>query len=181
MLMSIERFCAIYFPIRTKSNTSNKKVAGTLVVTGILLAVINLHFFWTYKLKSGRSGMYCGSVSKYSIFLKEYWPWINLATYSLIPFTVLICSSTAVIMKIVHSNYVRRHEMNQKEGGVKLTTITLTLLCVSFMFVLTTGPVVIYRYLRFSRTFNSRIQKPPRMWVQHAIVALRSLTTGMSC
>ena len=143
--MSIERFLAIYFPLRTKALSSNTKEIVTMVVTAIIMAALNLHFFWTYEIIQGRYSKYCGSVPEYSVFLKEYWPWISLAFYSLIPFIILISTSTAIILKIVHSNYVRKHSMNQKEGGVKLTSITLTLLSVSFVFLLTTGPVVIYR------------------------------------
>ena len=144
-LMSIERFLSIYFPMRTKTLTSNVKVITTMTIAAIALAALNLHFFWTYEIKQGRTSKYCGSVFKYSVFLKMYWPWITLAFYSLIPFVTLISTSTGIILKIVHSKYVRKRNRNQKEGGVKLTSITLTLLSVSFMFVLTTGPVVIYR------------------------------------
>ena len=144
-LLSVERFLAIYFPLRTKTLTSNTKEIVTMIITAIIMAALNLHFFWTYEIIQGRYSKYCGSVSKYSVFLKEYWLWISLAFYSLIPFIILISTSTAIILKIVHSNYVRRQSMNQKDGGVKLTSITLTLLSVSFVFLLTTGPVVIYR------------------------------------
>ena len=144
-LLSVERFLLIYFPLRTKALVSNTKDIIIMIVTAVIMAVLNLHFFWTYEIKQGRYSKYCGSVSKYSVFLKEYWPWISLAFYSLIPFIILISTSTAIILKIVHSNYVRKHNMNQKHGGVKLTSITLTLLSVSFVFLMTTGPVVIYR------------------------------------
>ena len=89
-------------------------------------------------------GADCASVTKYKTFLKMYWPWINMAVYSVMPFTILISTSTAIVLKILHSNYLRKRNMNQKEG-VKLTSITLTLLAVSFVFVLTTGPVAVYR------------------------------------
>ena len=132
--MSIERFMAIYFPIRTKTLTSKMKIITTMTVTSIILSALNLHFFWTYEIKQGRTNQYCGSISKYSVFLRDYWPWITLAFYSLVPFTILICSSVAIILKIIYSNYVRKHKMNQKEGGVKMTSITLTLLTVSIVF-----------------------------------------------
>ena len=145
--MSIERFLAIYFPIRTKALTSNKKVMLIMAITGAGLAALNLHFFWTYEIKHERYSKYCTSVSNYSVFLKSYLPWISLAFYSLIPFLILISSSTAIIVKIIHSNYVRKHNMNTTEGAIKLTSITLTLLSVSFVLLITTGPVVVYRYV----------------------------------
>ena len=103
-LMSIERFLAIYFPIRTKTLTSTKKLIITITVTATALSGLNLHFFWTYKLMKSRYSKYCGSVSKYSEFLRDYWPWISLVFYSLIPFIILISTSTAIILKIVHSS-----------------------------------------------------------------------------
>ena len=145
--MSVERFLAIYFPIRTKTLTSNKKLIITMAVMATTLVGLNLHLFWTYKLMKSTHSKYCGSVSKYSVFLRDYWPWISLASYSLVPFIILISTSTAIILKIVHSNYVRKHSMNIREVGVKLTSITLTLLSVSFVFLTATGPVVIYRYV----------------------------------
>ena len=144
--MSIERFLAIYFPLKIKILTSNTKVILAVTISLVFTAAVNLHFFWTYEIKQDETSKYCVSVSKYSIFLKEYWPWINLSFYSLVPSIVLISTSTAIVLKIVHSNYVRKHSMNISDGGVKLTSMTLTLLSVSFVFLIATGPLVIFRY-----------------------------------
>ncbi len=122
-------------------------MGSILAICGTLLAALNLHFFWTYKLKTKPWGYTCSSLSDiYGDFLSYQWPWINLAFFSLIPFIILISTSLAIIGKIVHSNYERRRDLHQNEA-VKLTNVTLTLLCVSFLFVLTTSPVVIYRYV----------------------------------
>ena len=141
--MSIERFLAIYFPIKIKILTSHKKVILAMAVTLVFTAAVNLHFFWTYENKTSK---YCVRVSKYSNFLRQYWPWITLSFYSLVPSTILISTSTAIVLKIVHSNYVRKHSMNISDGGVKLTSMTLTLLSVSFVFLMATAPVVSFRY-----------------------------------
>ena len=123
-LMSIERFLAIYFPIRIKIFTSKTKVILAMVNIFAFAAAINLHFFWTYELKPNKSAKYCVSVSKYSNFLTQYWPWLTISFYSLVPLTILISTSTATVLKIVHSNYVRKHSMNISDGGVKLTSVT---------------------------------------------------------
>ena len=160
-LISVERFLAIYFPIQTKTTATRKKAALILVVTVLLMAALNLHFFWTYKVKQDKDGKHCRGISTYSTFLKHYWPWLTLAFYSLLPFTILLCSSTAIILKFLHCNYRRRHNFNQGERQVKLTSLTRTLLTVSFMFIVTTGPIVIYRSVfienRFSNNFLCRV------------------------
>ena len=144
--MSIERFLAIYFPVQTKTLSSSIKVILTMVITFTFTAALNIHFFWTYELKKDTTTKYCGIVSKYSVFLGQYWPWITMSFYSLIPFTILISTSTAIILKIVHSNYVRKHTMNINNGGIKTTSMTLTLFAVSFVFLTATGPAVVWRY-----------------------------------
>ena len=139
--MSIERFFAIYFPIKTKTLTSKKKLIITMVVTALAMVALNLHFFWTYKIHKG-----CTGIAKYKLFLGQYWPWINFVFYSLLPFTIQIFTSTAIILKIIYSNYVRKHSMNITEGAIKVTSMTITLISVSFIFLMATGPMVIYRF-----------------------------------
>ena len=155
-LMSIERFLSIYFPIRIKILTSKTKVILAMVNIFAFAAAINLHFFWTHELKQNKTAKYCLSVSKYWNFLTQYWPWITISFYSLVPLTILISTSTAIVLKIVHSNYVRKHSMNISDGGVKLTSMTLTLLSVSFVFLLATGPYAVYRYGSLYYYFNTR-------------------------
>ena len=154
-LMSIERFLAIYFPLKIKILTSKTKVTLAMVNIFAFAAAVNLHFFWTYELKQHKTAKYCVSVSKYWSFLTQYWPWIILSFYSLVPFIILISTSTAILVKIVHSNYVRKHSMNISDGGVDLTNMTLTLLSVSFVFLLATGPYVILRYGSLYYFFNT--------------------------
>ena len=107
-------------------------------------AALNVHFFWTYENKEGRTGRICTGVAKFKLFLTGYWPWITLSFYSLISFLILISTSIAIILKIIHSDYIRKHSMNTREG-VKTTSMTLTLFGVSFVFMIATVPVVVYR------------------------------------
>ena len=155
-LMSIERFLAIYFPLRIKILTSKTKVILAMVIIFAFAAAVNLHFFWTYEIKQHKTAKYFVSVSKYSSFLTQYWPWITLSFYSLVPSLILISTSTAIVLEIVHSNYVREHSMDISDGGVKLTSMTLTLLSVSFVFLLATGPYAIFRYGSLYYYFNTR-------------------------
>ena len=147
--MSIERFLAIYFPIRTKTVTSKKKLIITMAVTALAMAALNMHFFWTYKIHK-----YCSSVVKYKLFLTQFWPWINFVFYSLLPFIIQISANTTIILKIVHSNYVRKHSMNMVDGAIKLTNMTMTLLPVSFVFLMATAPMVVYRFVSYFFVMN---------------------------
>ena len=92
--------------------------------------------------------MSCTTVSKYKLFLSEYWPWLNFATYSIVPLSVMIVTSIAIIARIVHSQAQSNKTLNKKDGdAAKTTSITLTLLCVCLMFVLTNGPITVDRWV----------------------------------
>ena len=142
--MAVERFFAVFLPIKTKYWTSRSRIVTIFMIVAVLLAILDLHYFWTYELTQRSNGLACASIAKYRTFLTFYWSWINTVVYSIMLFTILISTSIAIVLKILHSNYLRKHNMHQEEG-VKLMSITLTLLCVSFMFILTTGPVAISR------------------------------------
>ena len=95
-------------------------------------------------------GMSCTTVSKYKLFLSKYWPWLNFATYSIVPLSVMIITSIAIIVRIVQSQAQRNKTLNKKDGdAAKTTSITLTLLCVCLMFVLTNGPITVDRWVRW--------------------------------
>ena len=147
-IMSIERFMAIYFPIKTKTLTSKKKLIIIMVVTALTMAALNLHFFWTYKIHK-----WCSSVTKYKLFLSQYWPWINFVFYSLLPFIIQIFTSISIVLQIIHSNYMRKHSMNITEGAIKVASMTITLLSVSFVFLMATGPMVFFRYIYLQCVF----------------------------
>ena len=141
-IISIERW--IYFPIRTKTLTSKKKLIITMAVTAIAMVVLNMHFFWTCRIHNN-----CSGVVKHKLFLTQFWPWINFVFYSLSPFIIQISANTTIILKIVHSNYVRKHSMNMEDGAIKLTNMTLTLLPVSFVLLMATASMVVYRFVSY--------------------------------
>ena len=144
-IMSIERFLAIYFPIRTKTLISKKKVVTTMIVTALAMAALNLHFFWTYGHTHVRRR--CRAVAVYISFILQYWNWINFVFYSLLPFIIQVFTSISIIRKIIHSNYLRKHRMNITEGAIKVTSMTITLLSVSLVFLMATAPIGILRFV----------------------------------
>ena len=149
VIMSLERFFAIYFPIQAKQHSSRFRAVLAVVFCALFCAFFNLHFFWTYHVIERSYGMSCTGVrDKYGTFLKYQWPWMTLVSFSILPFIILISTNVAIIGKLIYSSYRKKVSMgkDKKSDGTKLTSITMTLLSVCFMFILTTGPVVIYRW-----------------------------------
>ena len=119
-IMSIERFIAIYFPIRTKNSDFKHEsdIGQWLLHLSLPLPQIYI-FSGPMKLNAADTVNTVVVSLSISVFLKEYWPWITMAVYSIIPFIILISTSTAIILKIIHSNYIRKHSMNIREGEIK--------------------------------------------------------------
>ncbi len=143
-ILSMERFTAVYFPINAKQWMTRKNAAVVVLLFAIIQALIDMHYFWTMHFIRSKSGkVYCSK--KYRKFLSNYWPWINLPIYALIPFTILIATSCAIIVKIAQNSYQKQKSSKSKESHSKVSHVTITLLSVSFMYILTVLPGVAHR------------------------------------
>ena len=142
--MTMERFFAIFSPHKSKQYVSKLSCGIVVGVIGVLLAGLNEHFFKTHLLVFYYGRYYCVTDSNYGDFMQQIWTWIDFAFFSFIPFGILVIANAGIILRIAHSNYVRKHNMKQSSGGVKMTSMTAILLTVSLIFLLTTAPISIY-------------------------------------
>ncbi len=144
--LSAERLAAVWFPMKTKEWTSKRKMTVLLLILATCQAILDAHYFWTIHLIHAPSGGYkCTDVKQFRTFLSYYWPWINLTVYSVLPFIILISSSCAIIAKIAYITYQKKKKLTNTDRSSKVSSITITLLFLSFTFVLTTLPIVGYR------------------------------------
>ena len=142
--MTMERFFAIFSPHKSKQYVSKLSCGIVVSVIGVLLAGLNAHFFKTHLLVLYYGKYYCITDAQYYEFMQKIWTWIDFAFFSFIPFGILVIANAGIILRIAHSNYVRKHNMKQSSGGVKMTSMTAILLTVSLIFLLTTAPISIY-------------------------------------
>ena len=142
--MTMERFFAIFSPHKSKQYVSKLSCGIVVGVIGVLLAGLNAHFFKTHLLVFYFGKYYCITDAQYYEFMQKIWTWIDFAFFSFIPFGILVIANAGIILRIAHSNYVRKHNMKQSSGGVKMTSMTAILLTVSLIFLLTTAPISIY-------------------------------------
>ncbi len=143
-VLSIERFIAVWFPLKAKLWTTKRNMTVVLIIIAIFQFGINAHYFWTVRLVGDTTtGYACVKDEYYKKFLSYYWPWINITIYSLIPFLILLTTSCSIIAKIVYNRYMRKRKSSTRRS--KISNLTMILLAISFTFVLTTSPVCIYR------------------------------------
>ena len=150
--LNIERFTVIFFPL-IKPRITRKIAWMALFTTGLMLFIVDGHFFFTVKVvyehEDGLIVKYCFDV--YQGFYLHIWPWIDFAFYSLVPFIVLLIVNTSVICKILHSNYTRRRELNvnlSQSKTIQITSMTIVFFTISAWHFLTTGPISIFLILQ---------------------------------
>ena len=144
--MCIEKFFALYFPLKTRSTCTvamAKKV--TFVVTLILVAINLQHcFIWEADVNAG--GLtFCKLVNVLDGYIEIYIK-IDYTLYSYGPFTIMALCNGAIIYKFMQASCAR------DQGGTESTNQALSkaankgtamLITVSIMFLVLTGPVAI--------------------------------------
>ena len=144
--MTIERGFAIFFPHQSKRYCSKKSCSVALIAMSISLTALNANLFVIMDMVEYPGT--CAPRAQFYSFFVHVWPWIDFVFASALPFVVLIVANTGIVLKISISNYVRKHKMNQASGGVKMTSMTVTLLTVSLVFLITTAPISVYLILQ---------------------------------
>ncbi len=133
--VGIERMVAVVFPYKAKHIFTRRFAARQMAIIGVILAVVNSHFYWTCTIVNG----HCEEDSKYEHFMQNVFPWIRFCLTSLIPFLIMLVTNFAIAAKLIHAKHVRKVKLNVRKDE-KLTSMTAILLTISVIFLLTTGP-----------------------------------------
>ncbi|CAC5414543.1 unnamed protein product [Mytilus coruscus] len=161
----VDRFIKTNFPFLYMRVTTIKKTSAIALVTFIILAGINMHFFWTNGIK-GKDGS-CGNLTpEYEYFGEYVFTYIDLVILSLLPFTIMLILNIFVyrVLKkhlefrnssVVESRNSRR-KPNRRHFSKKLTRM---LLLNSMYFLLTTVPISVYFIYDSYNTYEDNLNK----------------------
>ena len=117
--------------------------------------MLSSHFFYGAALAPLYNGsdyicLYPKLAPEYNFFRDFIWTWIDALIFSLLPFAILISSNSVLIWKV--SDSVRKARATVASGQCdqlssrtkKASSLTVTLIVVSVVFVLLTGPMSLY-------------------------------------
>ncbi|KAK2152996.1 hypothetical protein LSH36_311g00022 [Paralvinella palmiformis] len=133
VLVSFERLFAVFAPHRVRNIFTKKSAIIQITATGVFLVIVNLHFFWTQELENG----VCEVIDKRYLYFSWVWNWTDLIICSFAPFAVMLSSNVAIITRLVYLQKTKKQSSTNKRNN----TMTLTLIIVTFVFFLTTGPL----------------------------------------
>jgi hypothetical protein len=155
MLVTLERWISVIYPLKAKILCTPRSTSIALVVVLIFLSALNSHLLYYTRLV----GEVCDIFDE--AFL-EIWGnllnWLDMVTFCGIPFCAVAFCNLSILYKVIRRNQDKHlsKSLNRSTDAkvVHLSSITYMLTTVSVMFVLLTSPVAVfyvfygYSYLR---------------------------------
>ena len=144
--MSIEKFFALYFPLKTRSVCTVGTGRWVSGITALVFVAFNAQAFFIYDAKTYSDGyhlcLYIRVPTKYKVIFFR----LNSALYSFGPFALMIIFNSAIIYKFLKTKIQNSYSDTQStsqallKSATKGTAMSLT---VSFMFIILTAPISI--------------------------------------
>ena len=152
--MTVERTISVLRPHKVKVMFSSKTSYIILFATGVVLFAINGHFLYGNDMiatsTTNVTVLECTKQLKreYFVFLKDIFPWIDLAMFCALPLIFQVSGNILIITKLV-SNI---RSINKTLPNVELaqnrkrqfSSMTSMLLTLNFMFLICTLPISVY-------------------------------------
>nr|KAG5700733.1 hypothetical protein BaRGS_029098 [Batillaria attramentaria] len=150
--MTVERALSVWVPYRVSLLCTRRKACVIIAAVVLSSLGVNAHFLYGMDILSDVNGTYreCGARDEeYLYFFDAVWSWVDLTLSSLIPFTVLIIGNGLILWKVSRSARKARTLTAGCPEGVlqrkkKVSSMTVTLIALSVIFLLTTSPICVY-------------------------------------
>ena len=146
VIISLEKFFALYFPLKTKTVCTVSMARKISLVTGVIGIGFNLQFFFITEKFGDSLGEYCyyGNVPKK--YLNILFSIVIATLYSYGPFIIMTFTNVAIIYKFVSVKWRnRRGNTNSTSQALtkSATRGTAMLLIISFTFITLTSPILV--------------------------------------
>ena len=182
VVMCIEKFFALYFPLKTRSICTVAMAKRVTFVVTFILAIYNSQAFFIFKVfvspADGYKYCHLVNISKHYAFLYQK---IEGVLYSLAPFTIMVLTNGAIIYKFMRASCAR------DQGGTESTNQALSksankgtamLITVSVAFLLLTGPVAVSSIVALRFDPIQQLVVTTMRYINHSINAVLYCTSG---
>ena len=149
VILSVEKFIALYFPFRAKTICSLSAARRVVVATAILFGVFDCQFLFTIKAQTFEDGTeVCNYVNVSPNYIRIVIRIVFPILHSFAPFTVMLVANFAIIYKFMTAKF--KDEITSTALSKSATRGTAMLLTISFAFILLSGPIGILNALKTS-------------------------------
>ena len=144
--MSIEKFFALYFPLKVKTICTVRTAKWVCLITGLIFFTFDSQFFFIIDAHVKNGYDVCNYVyPNYELIFNR----IDATFYSFAPFTIMIAANLAIIYKFMKAKWNSRNpgiiptESTHQAMSKAATKGTLMLVTVSIAFIVLTAPISI--------------------------------------
>ena len=146
IIISVEKFIALYFPLRTKTICTVHVAKRVSLATAIIFLIFDSQFLIIGKVYTNQYGDYCDYGNVPRAYLRLLFSTIIAILYSFGPFGIMILVDFAIIYKFMMAKLKTRlggSGSTNQALSKSATKGTAMLLTISFAFILLTGPIAI--------------------------------------
>ena len=135
--MSIEKFFALYFPLKAKSYCTVGTAKSVTSILAFVIAGFNSPIFIWYK----SIGKYCYAMKHWNYFIM-----LNTVFYVLVPIGLMLLANAAIIYKLM---YIKYYGMSQSNESVSKSSTrgSVMVVSVSLAFIILTTPNAVDGFL----------------------------------
>ena len=150
--VTVERFIVVWFPLKATSLCSAKRAKYTTFGIALAFFLLNMHLLWTGELitnpRTGRAT--CAMSQSHHFLYRDVLPWVHLTLYSFLPFVLLLAFNILIILSLVKHRQLITSQMTKDDRRTRYNhrKLAVTLLCISFVWMITTTPSALFTVLR---------------------------------
>ena len=170
--MSIEKFFALYFPLKTKSICTIKTAKRVCLAAACVFIVYLMQLFFIRKAVKDQKGLLmCTWINVPPGYSRIYY-YINTVLYSFGPFTLMIISNCAIIYKLLMTKWLAKRRGTEStnqalsKAAMKGTAMLIT---VSVTFIILTGPTAVSFVIKGEAHPIERIVMNLLQYLNHSI------------
>ena len=138
--MSVEKFFALYFPLKTKTVCTVKMAKRVTIVAAVVFAAFDSQFFFIIRKHEDN---YCEFIKVSERYIMTF-NRIDAVLYSFAPFAIIVLLNIAIIYKFVKAKLETAHADRTESTNQALSKSamrgTAILITVSVTFILLTSP-----------------------------------------
>ncbi|XP_025081517.1 probable G-protein coupled receptor 139 isoform X2 [Pomacea canaliculata] len=187
VLMTVERFLAIRFPLKIGALCTRRRSMMTLVLLFVCVMALNIIYPVAAKDQINGNDWICIFGKEFDQLMEKVWYWVDAFFYSIIPSILLSILNTLIILGIRRATVI--HRALTEDGGSRKTasgqaaekvrqqrqiTIMLFVLCVVFV-VLTLPNSVFFVYQRYWDYSVSTYETAKYLFVKQIIFLLSDM------
>ena len=151
--MTVQRAASVVWPHRVSVLCTRRKSIFT--VMGIVLFTVSIHSHILYGAEliyddNGTLVVCCVKRDGYGRFMENVWSWVDLLSFSALPFLCLVASNGLLVKKLTFSIHETNLKLSlgqsdqAKTRTRKVSSVTVTLIAVSTTFILLNLPFSAY-------------------------------------